>query len=213
MIAGDSADWDDFFQQNLIPAVFALVLSTWDRMEKPEQTAHEDAISVKLYTALITGKDRNRHAFLIRYQDVEVDTNLAKATGRKDIVVFPSTLEEVYFCLEAKRLNALVSGVRRSLADEYVKEGMQRFVDGKYSWFIRHGGMLGYVLDGQVARAVRNVAANIRTHAKDLGMALPASFFPSSVRPDDPAAKETHHRRVHETSLFHMHHLFMKGGN
>src|SRR2546426_11585469 len=34
-----------------------------------------------------------------------------------------------------------------------VKEGMQRFVDGKYSRFVRHGGMLGYVLDGQVARA------------------------------------------------------------
>ena len=213
MIAGDSADWDDFFQQNLIPAVLSHVISTWEHMEKPEQTAREDDISMKLFTALVTGKDRNRHPFLIRYQDVEVDTDLAKATGRKDIVIFPSTLEEVYFCLEAKRLNAFVSGVRRSLAGEYVKEGMQRFVDGKYSRFVRHGGMLGYVLDGQINRAVRNVEANIRTHAKELGVALPASFFPSSIRPDDPSAKETHHHRSHETALFHIHHLFMKGGN
>ena len=212
MIAGDPADWDDFFQQNLIPAVLSLVISAWDRMEKPEQTAHEDDISVKLYTALINGKDRNRHAFLIRYQDVEVDTDLAKVTGRKDIVFFPSTLtKRIYFCLEAKRLNALVSGVRRSLADAYVKEGMQRFVDGKYSRFIRHGGMLGYVLDGQVARAIKNVETNIQTHARELGMTLPGRFLPSSVRPDDPSAKETHHRRSHETALFRIHHLFMSG--
>ena len=53
MIAGDPADWDDFFQQNLIPAVLSYVISTWDHMEKPEQTAHEDDISIKLYTALV----------------------------------------------------------------------------------------------------------------------------------------------------------------
>lgn len=211
MIAGDPTDWDDFFQQSLIPAVLSLVISAWSRMEKPEQTAHEDDISVKLYTALITGKDRSRHAFLIRYQDVEVDTDLTKVTGKKDIVVFPSTLEEVYFCLEAKRLNALVSGMRRSLADAYVREGMQRFVDGKYSRFIRHGGMLGYVLDGQINRAIRNVEINIQTHARELGMTLPGRFLPSSVRPNDSFAKETHHRRSHETAVCHIHHLFMSG--
>jgi Nucleotidyl transferase AbiEii toxin, Type IV TA system len=45
-------------------------------------------------------------------------------------------------------------GVLKNLADEYVKEGMQCFVDGKYSRFVRHGGMLAYVLDSQVARAI-----------------------------------------------------------
>jgi hypothetical protein len=209
MIAGDPADWNDFFQQSLIPAVLSLVVSAWDRMEKPAQTAHEDAISVQLYTALITGKDRSRHAFLVRYQDVEVDTDLTKVTGKKDIVVFPSTMEEIYFCLEAKRLNALISGVRRSLADEYVREGMQRFVEGKYSRFIRHGGMLGYVLDGQVDRAIRNVERNIQAYARALEMTLPGHFLPSSVRPNDPFAKETHHHRSHETAVFHIHHLFM----
>ena len=213
MIAGDAAYWDDFFQQSLIPTVLSHVVSTWERMQKPAQTAHEDDISMKLFTALITSKDRNRHPFLIRYEDVEVDTDLTKAIGRKDIVIFPSTLEEVYFCLEAKRLNALVSGVRKSLADEYVKEGMQRFVDGKYSRFVRHGGMLGYVLDGRVDRAAKNVEANIRTHATKLGMALPGRFLPSSVRPDDPLAKETLHRRDYEMAPFRIHHLFMKGGN
>ena len=209
MIAGDPADWDDFFQQNLIPAVLSLVVSAWEHMEKPEQTAYEDDISVKLYTALVTGKNRNQHPFLIRYQDVEVDADLEKEIEKKDIVIFPSNLEEVYFCLEAKRLNALVSSKRRTLAGAYVREGMQRFVDGKYSRFVRHGGMLGYVLDGRISHAIRNIEKNIRTHARKLGMDASEGFLSSSVRPDDPSAKETLHRRSHETALFHMHHLFM----
>ncbi len=212
MIAGDPAYWDDFFQQHLIPAVLQLVVGTWDRMEKPGRDEHEEAISVKLYAAPKTGKDRNRHPFLIRYQDVEVDTDLAKETGRKDIVFFPpANDEDMYLCLEAKRLNALVSGVRRSLADEYVTEGMQRFVDGKYARFVRHGGMLAYVLDGQVARAVKNVQRNIRSRLSELGMEPPGGFLSSSIRPEDALTKETHHRRRHEAGLFYIHHLFMAG--
>ena len=211
MIAGDPADWDDFFQQHLIPAVLSLVISTWDRMDKPEQTAHEDDISLQLFCALKNSKDRSRHPFLIGYENVEVDTDLMKVTGRKDIVFFPSLNDEdIYFCLEAKRLNALVSGRRRPLADAYVKEGMQRFVDGKYARYIWHGGMLGYVLDGQIANAIKNVETNIQAHAGPLGMTLPGNLLPSSVRPDDPATKETHHRRVYETAMFHIHHLFMR---
>ncbi len=172
----------------------------------------EDAISVKLYSALIKAKDRNARAFLIRYQDVEVDTDLAKETGRKDIVFFPSLQEqEIYLCLEAKRLNAVVSGVRRSLADEYVKEGMQRFVDGKYARFVRHGAMLAYVLDGDTERAMQNVENNIRNRLAELRMDKNGGFVASTIRPDDCRTKETRHRRAHERAVFCIHHLFVTG--
>jgi hypothetical protein len=101
-------------------------------------------------------------------------------------VFFPSHQEEIYLCLEAKRLNAVVSGVRRSLADEYVKEGMQRFVDGKYSRFVRHGAMLAYVLDGNTDRAIQNVENNIRNRLSELRMDKNGGFGVSTIRPDDP---------------------------
>jgi hypothetical protein len=208
-VAGDSRDWDSFFQTDLIPVILAHVVSTWAPMEKPGRDALEEDVSLKLYSALINAKDRSAHQFLIRYEDVEVDTDLAKEIGRKDIVFYPSTLEEIYFCLEAKRLNALVSGRRTALADEYVKEGMLRFVSGKYSKQVRHGGMLGYVLDGQVGRAIKNIDKNIRARLTELGMASPGGLQPSSVRADDHCAKETHHRRPHEQALFRLHHLFL----
>jgi hypothetical protein len=123
MTIGDPSYWDEFFQQNMIPAVLAHVIVTWEQMPKPGPSDLEDAISIKLYSALVKSKARSAFAFLIRYQHVEVDTDLAKETGRKDIVFFPSLQEQgIYFCLEAKRLNAVVSGVRRSLACRRIRQ-------------------------------------------------------------------------------------------
>lgn len=210
MTAGDPSEWDDFFQQSLVPAVLAHVIAIWEKMPKLGPSDLEDQISVKLYSALRRAKDRNAHAFLIGYQNVEVDTDLEREIGRKDIVFFPSLQdEEIYLCLEAKRLNALVSGVRRSLADEYVKEGMQRFVDRKYSRFVRHGGMLSYVLDGDISRAMKNVDSNIRKRVAELRMNDNGGLITSTVRTDDPHCKETHHRRADEEAVFRIHHLFV----
>jgi hypothetical protein len=206
---GDTSQWDDLFQGTLIPTIITYVLNTWEQMNKPSKDAHEDAITVTLFSALVNGKDRNRHAFLIRYEDVEVDTEISEAIGRKDIVFFPSNQEHIYFCLEAKRLNAFVSGNWISLADQYVQEGMQRFVDAKYSRYVRHGGMLAYVLDGDTERAIVNVANNVRQHHRALRMDPPGELLTSDIRPGDPNTRETRHNRSHETRTFRIHHIFV----
>lgn len=209
MTVGDTSCWDDFFRQNLVPAVLAYITTTWEQMPKPGPSDLEDAISDKLYSALVKAKRRSDFPFLIRREDLEFDTDLARETGRKDIVFFPSLQEEIYLCLEAKRLNAVISGVRRSLADEYVKEGMQRFVDGKYARFVRHGTMLAYVLDGNTDRAIQNVENNIRSRLSKLRMDKNGSLVASTIRPDDCRTKETCHRRAHERAVFRIHHLFV----
>jgi hypothetical protein len=210
MTAGDVSAWDDLFAKELIPTVLGLVLDAWAQIQKPTDDEHEDETSTHLYCAMLTGKDRNRHPFLIQIQDVEVDMDLMKISGRKDIAFFPSLNDEdIYFCLEAKRLNAVVGGVSKSLADEYVKNGMQRFVDAKYSKFVRHGGMLGYVLDGDVGRAMKNVAKNISANHQALLMDPPGTWMPSSTRPSDPHTKESGHHRARESVVFRIHHLFV----
>ena len=211
MIIGDISDWDGFFQQKLIPAVLAHIITTWEQMPKPGPSDLEDVISDKLYSALVNAKRRSNFPFLVRREDLEFDTDLAKETGRKDIVFFPSLQEEIYLCLEAKRLNVFISGVRRSLADEYVKEGMQRFVDGKYARSVLHGAMLAYVLDGNVDRAIRNIEKNIRNRLSELRMNNNSGFVASIIYPDDRRIKETLHFRVHEKAVFRIHHLFLAG--
>lgn len=210
MIAGDSKYWDDFFSDSLIPLVVEHVLETWEAFEKPEPDEHENVTSRRFYCALMSGKNRNKHAFLIRHEDMEVDVDLAIQTGRKDIVFFPGHEECIYFCLEAKRLNAMVNGVMTALSDEYVKEGMQRFVDRRYSKHVCHGGMLGYVLDGDVDRAIANVGKNLVRNCAVLWMTPPGGWTPSAICPADVKVKETLHNRPGDASPFRIHHLFVK---
>jgi hypothetical protein len=209
MTEGDSSEWDDFLSSGGVGLVMALALEAWAQITPPAANEREDTTSVRLYAAMIKKRDRQAHRFLIRYQDVEIDTDLAKETGRKDIVFFPGHDGNFYFCLEAKRLNARVNGVMKSLADEYVREGMQRFVSGKYSRYVHHGGMLGYVLDGDVPRAMSNVLDNIRRHHVVLSMDAPGDWIESPHRPGDARAKRTEHRRTHTIARFQLQHLFV----
>jgi hypothetical protein len=211
MIEGNSAEWDEFFAGKGVPAVLALVLNAWEALAPPAAGEREDATSVRLYAAMLKKQDRQAHPFLIRYQDVEVDVDLAKETGRKDIVFFPCHDGDIYFCLEAKRLNVRVNGVMKSLADEYVKEGMRRFVVGKYSRHVHHGGMLGYVLDGDIPRAMQNVLDNIRARHAQLGMDAPGDWAESPFRPGDSRARESGHRRSHTAVRFRLQHQFVSG--
>lgn len=208
-LLGDTSEWDDLFEQELIPMILALVLAAWDQLPALAEDELEDNVTNKLYKAMLNGKDRQRHPFLIRPQDAEFHSELETIIGWKDIVFYPSHDEDIYFCLEAKRLNAIVSGRSESLASEYVSKGMQRFVDHKYSPHVRHGGMLGYVLDGDIARAINNVVNCIRIHETELRMNTPGELRPSTIRPDDDSAKESHHWRDRELAEFRLHHLFV----
>ena len=68
---------------------------------------------------------------------------------------------EGYLAYECKRLNELRDDGRRSLAGEYVREGLSRFVDEQYSENLPVGCMLGYVLDGDVPYAASSVREKI----------------------------------------------------
>lgn len=212
MIAGDAAHWDDFFEQSLIPQVFDYVINSWEQTPVPEPSELEDVVSDRLYAQMLKSKQRNDFPFLISREDLEFDLELAKESGRKDIVFYPSLQEQdIYMCLEAKRLNANVSGRKRSCASEYVKDGLQRFVDGKYAKCVRHGAMLGYVLDGDVSNAMGNVEKNIRARTSELGMPEGSGFLDSTIRATDPFARETHHTRKNKNREgIRVHHLFLE---
>jgi hypothetical protein len=192
-----------------VPAVVLRIIKAWEEMPKPGPSDLEDAISDKLYSALVKSKRRSNFPFLICRENLEFDLDLEKETGRKDIVFYPCDREEIYLCLEAKRLNAMISNKCRSLADEYVKEGMQRFVDCKYARAVRHGAMLAYVLDSDIDRAMQNVENNMRKRLSELRMNKNGGFIASTIRPDDHRTKETHHHRSRERAIFRIHHLFV----
>jgi hypothetical protein len=206
---GTSTEWADLIDP-MVPVILNLVIATWEEMPSPASDEKEDKITETLCRALRQNRTARNLPFQIHTQFVELEPVNDEGLGRLDIVFIPPiNREDIYFCLECKRLNVIKDGETRSYAAEYVTFGMLRFVTGQYSRAVRHGGMTGYVLDGDVSRAMTNVEANIRTHHAALRMTAPGAFLLSTVLNGEDRARETHHQRAHEASVFRIHHLFM----
>lgn len=208
-VVGTPTDWAGLIDP-LVPHILSLVLAAWEGMTPPAPDEGEDNITISLCRALQQNRTARGLMFQIRTQVVELDPVPGEEFGRMDIVFIPLVpREDIYFCLESKRLNVVKDGEPRAYTSEYVTFGMLRFVAGRYSKAVRHGGMIAYVLDGNVDRAMTNIENNMRRQCSALGMTPPGSFLPSTSLKGDARARETHHRRAHETQLFRIHHLFV----
>lgn len=211
-VIGLSSEWADLIDP-MVPQILNLVVASWEEMPSPGPDDKEDDITTVLCRTLRQNRTARSLPFQINTQHVELDPMPGEDLGRLDIVFVPLVpREDIYFCLESKRLNALIGGQRRALAAEYVQFGMLRFVTGQYSKAVRHGGMVGYVLDGKIANAIGNVEANIKQKHKELCMVPPGAFLASTLLKDDARARETEHQRTHEANLFRIHHLFVGNG-
>lgn len=62
-----------------------------------------------------------------------------------------------------------------------VARGMMRFIRGQYGKRVKHGGMLGYVFDGNFASAFAAITAAIRARLADLGMDAPGEMKQSPI--------------------------------
>lgn len=208
-IIGAPTEWVNLIDP-MVPQIIHLVISTWESIPAPESDAREDDITTALCRALRENRTARGLMFQIDMQQVELDPQPGQELGRLDIAFRPLVpREDIYFCLECKRLNVVANGQKRAYAAEYVTFGMLRFVSGQYARTVRHGGMLGYVLDADIARAISNIEANIVAQHIVLCMAAPGVFQPSSVVTDDVRIRETHHQRVYETVGFRIHHIFV----
>jgi hypothetical protein len=195
-----------------VPEILSLVISTWETIPSPASDAREDPTILELCRCLRKNKDASNLPLRIDTQMVELDPADDQDQGRMDIVFSPMVpRESIYFCLECKRLNVVSEKGVRAYAAEYVIQGMMRFVRGQYSAAVRQGGMLGYVLNGDVRRAIRNVSDSIKTNHEDLGMDAPGEMRLSSILQDDSRIRETHHTRQHNNDLFQIHHIFVSG--
>jgi hypothetical protein len=214
-IMGAPGDWAGVID-SMVPDILHLVVTTWATLPLPSPDEKEDDITNRLCIALRQNRTSRELMFYVQPQMVELEPLAGQDLGRMDIAFLPTghgfvPREDIYFCLECKRLNVVNDGETRSYASEYVLYGMMRFVMGQYAKSVRHGGMLGYVLDGDVPRAIRNVQENVRARHAELRMDTPGQLEPSAILDRDARARETRHRRSHEPTAFRIHHLFMAG--
>jgi hypothetical protein len=208
---GSRSDWINLIDDQ-VPDILALVVETWNSLPSPAANELEDPVTNRLCAALQRCPNREEYLFRIQPQSVILEPDAGIELGRLDIAFLPFVpSDEIYFCLECKRLNVRGGDGVRPYYAQYVRNGMLRFVSGQYAGAVRHGGMLGYVLNGDVPGAIAGVEDNIRNMRQALGMEPPGGFQPSSIRPADDQARETRHSRAHNQDPFTLSHLFMPG--
>lgn len=205
---GDPAAWLDLIESQ-VPAILNLVLSTWEEMPPLAPDALEDPTTDALCRALRRNRESANLPFRIDIQMVELDPGTGQAQGRMDIAFSPLVPHEAfYFCLECKRLNITVAGRRRSLGTEYVTQGMYRFVKRQYGDQVRHGGMLGYVLDSRVDLAIKSVRTALKSHRRDLQIHGKSDLQRSSFLPEVKNVLESAHARTGGPVPFLIQHIF-----
>jgi hypothetical protein len=210
MVIGDAEIWSDTFPEDLIPRMLDLIFETWQPFPKPAAADHEVPITRRFKHALKQAKDFRKLPVRIEREPAEDDPKTGKELGRIDLKFLPavSALEEVYFAFECKRLNVTMNGSRRTLATEYVTEGMMRFVTGQYSSSVRSGGMVGYVLDGKSGEAIIAVEESIARRRTELRMPASTGLERSKLRPDNQVIRQTKHA-LSTRPGFLLHHIFL----
>ena len=153
MAAGDPTAWVRRFRA-FDRQFLERVVTVWSRClvllpPRPD----EDIITTNLVDLLQRdpGTRRRFHWIEFQYEPFgHTPEGTAYSRGRIDMAVFLDQDRDTYLAYECKRLNERRCDGRRSLAREYVLDGLSRFVEGRYSENLPVGCMLGYVLDGEV---------------------------------------------------------------
>lgn len=174
MLVGDAKDWTARFR-NLDVRFLERVVAVWPRCQAVlPLNAHEDTITINLVEILSKDSKARRlfHYLEFHYEPLGyTPEGLAYSKGQIDMAVLLDQERSRYLAYECKRLNVgREGGGTRSLATEYVKEGIVRFVTEKYAADLPIGCMLGYVMDGNVTTARSRLDAAIDANKDDIGL-------------------------------------------
>ena len=200
-------------QKKLFPRGFAgevmgLILKTWGGFSVPTGVCHETPITALFHKALVSAYADSGRSWFITLEDPITDPDSGTQDGRNDLRFYPLNHpgQTIFFAVECKRLHVTTDSGFSCLADKYVDEGVRRFVDGKYSTGLPCGGMVGYVMDNQMDKALESVLKEIRTKEQALGLPVRTGVHtPSSALQNHRWSIDSrHHRSNHQFTLHHV---------
>ena len=216
MVMGTEANavvWkEDLFPHELIPEILELVSASWDSSEKPDRLEREVPISEEFVKNIRIEKNRRDDLPFHVWLEVNTLDIQAEDKGRTDILFayLGTPKEEVHFVFECKRLRIPYPPPSKLATNnsEYVNmQGMMCFVTGKYSRSVKNGGMIGYVMDGQIKEAITSVGKLIKNKRLSLKLAEDTGLERSSVMGNSQNVRETRHLLTKKR--FTIHHIFL----
>lgn len=212
-VGGTPNFWSRAFPSEIIPQIVELVEDSWQTFDQPKKKDIETRISRRFRCHLVLRKNALRTLPVrILREDPEDDFEAGTEKGRVDIrfVHVSSCREDVYFAFECKRLNVPSGKMNKpkALSADYVKKGMMRFVKGQYAAVMRHGGMIGFVMNGDVGHAIAAVKRNVLREGKSLKMRPKQTLCGSMLVPGRPHVQETFHKLGSRS--FRIQHVFLR---
>jgi len=187
-----------------------LIVKTWRRLLLRKQVHSETPITAVLRNALIEAYDKEGRDWFIALEDPLTDPEFGTETGRNDLNFYPPARyrrrQTVFFTLECKRLHVTTDSGFQHKCGDYFVDGVQRFVDGKYSRGLEAGGMLGYVMDCRLNEALSRIHSEALSRAVPLKLGSPPRFSIPSTKLSAHrwSADSIHDRDDGEFTLHHV---------
>ncbi|MCI5141160.1 MAG: hypothetical protein D3909_05420 [Candidatus Electrothrix sp. ATG1] len=195
------------FPSEEIPRILELVLFHVGKIRKKHDAEREDVISDRLFKRLRKDKMFRAAPFIpVREHQLFDENGKESQSGRIDINFIRPPGDETYFAIEAKRLHVTFPSGWKSLVSEYVtgSQGMMCFISGRYSPSQQDAAMLGYVFDGDIARAGSKIAASVLKNAKQLKLTPPHKVYDSLISAEHHVKKTRHALASREFVIYHM---------
>lgn len=196
-----NTNWPVLFPEDEVPGMIGDVLDACQNLARPSKTAKrpEEAISKQVFQRL-----RKLPKYRSGPLEPHLESWLPDLDARADIRFSCGRGLDTYFVFEAKRLFVTYPlGKKDSLVRGYVREGMMRFVSGKYAPFQQASAMLGYVHDATGACAREALAVEIGRNAEELRLVrgVAHSLISSRYQVDDSLHRLDHNR---EFLIYHL---------
>ncbi|MHB8809929.1 MAG: hypothetical protein ACYC9M_07920, partial [Desulfobulbaceae bacterium] len=104
------------------------------------------------------------------------------------------------------RLHVTFPSGWQSLVSEYVTgdQGMLCFISGRYSGTQQAAAMLGYVFDGDVARARSGIENSVRKNTGLLKLLPPHKLQRSPILPGRPVDETRHQLESRPLTIYHL---------
>ncbi len=212
-----SVPWEYFVQ-----IVLAVTAEAYDSMRKDQiaqETWEEDNFTATLVTKYIRPFLANKDLTVVVicqtpiYTDPILAGNVPARKARKtDIQFFIPVWDysKVYFAWECKLVGDKRLERRCSnLVSEYVTEGIVRFIDGKYSAEVASGGMLGYVLIGDIGNIVADINQSIISKRRRRHLSVADQMRQSKSVGNFHHVYLSQHRRRSGGKAISLYHLFL----
>jgi hypothetical protein len=207
LMLADSPATRAWFVDDFVPEVIDLVLGTWKSVRRIPSLRLEQRITNLFSDALERAYERQGKRWFLVPDMKRTDPKTGKEIARHDIRFFHRNIsgQRLYFIFECKRLNVLSRSGRIIPNSSSYVAGMTRFVSGKYSAGHPCGGMIGYVMNGDVLSAVTAVKLRIAKRRGALRVVSGTEYSRSPSMPKQKHNGETkHHRSDGEFVIYHL---------